>query len=872
LLDALDGRICNRAVRLQALSLLSSFVRQQPTGLQSVLETRLVQNLQTCLLLDNSSTVVDLALTSLLMFIPHITSILIQEHPRLFMIFARILCWDQYQRHNGTHTPGELSGSEYGYSSEPEIKTTLDLGDWDVLDAPIEGDHSAPPKANYLFTFLYGLFPLNFMGFIRRPRRYLKMKGYPHTEGLQLFPIHIKTRTESLRTQHKLHPHFFTTTPEDELKPAENEWLKNEPADLVTKCLGLCITVVLNSDPGPPPSARLPPLPKKIRKRPSRAIIISEDEDPMPLLSSPVDFRPGSSNRNTLSTTLTASSTNHSFDVKIPARQLSGLSLADYSPSTRNVSPNRRNTDDMPDSPTEVGYQKGYESTQASPTLSTVGPAQPKQLQSFAQVLSRFPIPDTPNGESFSTFEIMLLKNDLNLERFQKQKYMEQLSQLQKRLVTDPSIDTDAQSLMNKNKGLMLKLSLAEATQEQLKKEITTSRSASKKFEEQLTSKLKALREEERGLKAEVATLRNDLQISHEQIEELKRITLATEQREVDSKNQLSTLELDLEELAILRSEIDSMTARIHEYELRESNLERTQEEHGILKNEFETARLKLASSDAELERTRRQYEQRIFALESAARSAQQSAASSIPSSFQQMIDSALAQSHNKVLQLKKSNASLQHKVLDLELRCQELEGNGPRPGSVLSLTRFADDSSVSTGLSPTTSARESIVGMPMSPVQRAKSSRKAHDFAPAAPLIEEEYASNLSSTSLPSSTNTIGGGHLPMYATAPTTASHSLTPSPNATAPSSHYGSVPMDGDHIEHESATHDFQIGPAVTDSLASSRMGNTAASLEASIKATQTRVYGRGGAGNVKKNKDEDKKKPSKTGGFRLKGIM
>jgi len=70
----------------------------------------------------------------------------------------------------------------------------------------------------------------------------------------------------------------------------------------------------------------------------------------------------------------------------------------------------------------------------------------------------------------------------------------------------------------------------------------------------------------------------------------------------------------------------------------------------------------------------------------------------------------------------------------------------------------------------------------------------------------------------------------------------------------------------------AMHDFQIGPSVTDSLASPR--GLSSLMDASIKATQshqqTRIYGRGGAGNVKK--PGEKKKESKIGGFRIKGIM
>lgn len=94
LLYSLDDYIIRADTRLQALTLLSSFLRHQSPRLYQVVHTPLVQHLVKCLMNDTSVTVLSVALTSLIMLFPHIPASLNDKLPQLFLIYSRLLCWE----------------------------------------------------------------------------------------------------------------------------------------------------------------------------------------------------------------------------------------------------------------------------------------------------------------------------------------------------------------------------------------------------------------------------------------------------------------------------------------------------------------------------------------------------------------------------------------------------------------------------------------------------------------------------------------------------------------------------------------------------------------------------------------------------------
>lgn len=861
LLLAVDDILITKNRRLQALSLLSSFVRLQPPHLHLVLETQVIKHLHSCLLMDQSPTVVDLALTILIMFIPHITTAIVSDLPTLFLIYSRILCWDQYVCDAKYRTSSEYE-SDGSDMDRPQVRFDPS---WAVIDSPDEGRQAFTPKPNYLFTFLYGLFPLNFMNFIRKPKRYLKMKGLANSGELDLHQELIRLRSDIHRSQHKLHANFFMTTAEDEL--TEDRWLTSEPAELVSECLSLCIAVAVNlGDPGPPPSTKLPPLPRSARPRKVSRATQHAIEDESVLPPSLPEMRPPSS-RNTMSTTITASSNGNDF--KFPPRHSSHNSLRDHVsllPPTTTHTP--KPAEDAT-SPVEAGPRRFPVSAPPSPPRSVATTPTLPRLQSFAQILSRYPIPNPslPGGDAYNTAilqrEVMLLKNDINFERFQKQKYIEQIGHMQQKQMTTLAAETDAQGAASANKVLRGKLAASDDRHEQLRREMAASRALAKKVEDQLTAKLRALREDEKQWNLDAATLQRALDASRREVADLRARCAAADRSEHAARDALAHLTVDAAEIDALRAAVQAASARLRSLEAREAEFTREAEEGALARAQLQAARQAAARAEGERERQRRAFEVRVQQLEAAASAAASAAAAAtaqaaaagamtgssaaalgganLPPSVQTMLDSAIAARESKISQLRRSYEALQHRFLDLELRNQELQGHGPRPGSVLSLTRYAEDymssphqNPFAAPSSPPMNGSPSLQPLPRSlSLRRTGTDPSSRAFPPPAPSSGASTASSPTSTSTPSISSSRMGGR------------------------GGAFGALTEDAEReleVALAATTHDFHISP--TESLASGAAstvrqvtgpGSRSGSRSASRSASRSGSVSTGSAG-------------------------
>ncbi|KKY23754.1 putative tuberous sclerosis 1 [Diplodia seriata] len=517
--------------RVQALGLLCTFVRVQPPHLYLVSETPLVENLEKCLMLDKSATVVEMALTVLIMFMPHITRVLVSHMPKLFLIYSRVLCWDQVtapmpnESQNGEEEAIDAD-SEDDFSDDDRSDPT-----WERLEHAFDHPETSAPGALYYFTFIYGLFPVNLMSYVRKPRRFLKNINYLGADDLVLDPEAIRRRTEPFRQVHLLHPNFFNMTAEEEL--SETRWLRSDPADVVTECMSLCMAYPLT-----PTHARL-------------------------------------------------------------AQNLATLQR-----------------------------------------------------------------------------EVMLLRNDLNFERYLKAQHLSHIGQLQRRHIKEATVEAETQNLINTNRTLKAKLQKANELYAQLKKETITGRNQSKKWEGELGSKLKTIRDEQKQWHSEEASLKTKLDKAEKDCEHLRRLLVEAEARELNSKQNLKSTEVELEEMGILRQEIERLQAKLRNFELKELDFEQAQEEQDLLRNELKLANLKLDSQDAERSRLARAYDRKFALLESRQPVDMDIShdPTQLPASVQQMIDSALAASHSKFNQLRKTHNRLLHRFTELEMKSQALE------------------------------------------------------------------------------------------------------------------------------------------------------------------------------------------------------
>ncbi|KAG2162809.1 hypothetical protein VTO58DRAFT_105683 [Aureobasidium pullulans] len=260
---AVDDFLLKPETRLQALDLLAAFLEQQHAHLHLVLDTTVVEHLLKCLMNDTATVVVSAALRCLIMLLPHIPVTVSSQLPRLFLVYSRCLCWEKFSASSTKAQRDLVTDDRVRRDSDSDADTDHDDQldpTWQILRALPDMPESSAPELLHYFTYLYGLYPLNFMTYVRKPRKYLKNIDFPGADEFDLDQAVIRSRTEQFQRVHFLHPAFFTTTIEEEL--SENRWLKAEPSEVIAECHGLYAGEhPIFESPVPPPSTKLPAVP-----------------------------------------------------------------------------------------------------------------------------------------------------------------------------------------------------------------------------------------------------------------------------------------------------------------------------------------------------------------------------------------------------------------------------------------------------------------------------------------------------------------------------------------------------------------------------------------------------------------------------------
>ncbi|CAA9964719.1 Hamartin multi-domain protein [Pyrenophora teres f. maculata] len=860
LLLTLDTLFVQKQHRIQALNLLSAFVRLQPPHLHLVLDTPLIQHLEKCLLIDNSSTVIELALVVLIMFLPHICGALTSDHhlEKLFLVYCRILCWDKLGA--GNEKAGEVDIQDDDSEDEDEEQDEPEQA-WEQVQPTMDYPDSPPPTLMHYFTFLYGLFPLNFMSFVRKPRKYLKSLNFPGARDFDLDQCLIHSRTEPYRQVHLLHPNMFSTTVEEEL--SENRWLKSDPADVVIECMDLCVAVSSTlEDPGPPPNAALPPVPE------IQTHFTLDDQDGSTVQDSEENWR------NTRSTINVPSGDIPDVPdtFELPPSSKSHRSTV----SVKSVASPLLKSRDVMDSPTLPPTKDA--SKPELPTPLTIphqrSPTQQPSLESFAQSIA---------GQNHSTQgdfqnstmaslqrEIMLLRNDLNFERYLKLQHLSHIGQLQRKHIKEATAEAETQNLINTNKTLKARLAKANELYAQLKKETLTSRSQSKKWEGELNAKVRSYKESEKTWHSDEDGLRFELQKTQADYEELKKIVERAEAEQLKAQQRTKALEYELEDYSDLRRELEAMQDKIMAFEDQKKELHIFMQERNDLRNDLEIANMRLNSREQERDRSIKAYERRIMELETRLQMSDRNTGKpgQLPSSVQQMLDSALAASNAKLQQMKKTHYRLLEQHTELQLRCQELEGE------------------LQAGMGQLY-PRDKTSQMDFGTLQANRNSTARHPnytsryFAPLstepAQIDEQDYYPEYRSPE---------SAHGPTSAV-PSAGSARLDSLQQNKFQRSQAGSSPypgFGGGYGPEYAANHDanqLQVQQAQSSGKSSYSNDTDGSSGRGDRKdktgtRPEVRIYGRGGAQNMSKKvkeKEQKKQTSAKTGGFRgLKGIM
>lgn len=611
---AIDHYLLAPDTRFQALGLLAAFVEQQQAHLYLVVHTTLVEHLLKCLMNDTATVVVSAALRCLIMLLPHIPATVATQLPRLFLIYSRCICWEKFSASSTKEQRDLVTDERVRRASDSEGS---DSGDedfdptWTTLHALPEMPESSAPELLHYFTYLYALYPLNFMSYIRKPRKYLKSVDFPGADGFDLDQAVIRSRTEQFQRVHLLHPSFFSTTVEDEL--TDNRWLKAEPSEVVAECHGLYAghQTVLGS-PGPPPVTRLPSIPAM----------------------SPLESRSG------------APSPARTIHSGAPGSEHDSPTLPPIDEASAPQTPPRKDS----------SYTDGTLSDDPSRKNAKAGPSS-ATLSSDAAYLQR---------------ELMLLRNELNFERYLKQQHVAAIGQLKRNHVKAVTMEAETATLINANRALQKRLSDAIKFNEKMQKETQSRRMHTKQSEEQLTSKI-------RSLKADLAkqeSIQHELIQAQKDCEQLRQLLVESEAREIATQEELEAKVQDAERL---RHEIHDLHKQIRMHRDRELQFETAQAEQEMIKQDLESTKMMLKHRDKERERSNKAFRAKVSELEQRLETAEKSAPTSAVGDAMEAapgLHAALADTRLKLSQMKRVYAQLLEDHTDLKIRYQELAGS----------------------------------------------------------------------------------------------------------------------------------------------------------------------------------------------------
>jgi solute carrier family 25 protein 16 len=742
-LSTIDAEFVRTRYRTHTLSILCEFVRYQPPHLHQLLQTPLFDNLIRCLTIDTSTTVVSLAMTALIMFLPHIPSAMAAHLPSLFIIYSRILFWEKERVLSPVINGGKemIEDAEITPVGSPEHTKTEHK--WEKLSFSFESADSTVPELLHYFTFLYGLYPLNFMSYIRKPQRYLRHANFAGADDVEIEPAEIRQRSEKFRQLHLLHPNFFTMTIESELTDP-NRFMKSEAADVVADCMALCGPLYpgISNLPRPPPARPLDsPEPLEDDDIPEQPLL-DRDDDASRTLASPTSSRHDSWRINQSTSVASPDSS------RAPSRLLRKASQTSQSVVSMIGSPLLRPRDvrveDSPTLPPQVAmtsdqtplqdmlisqkslkgplHQSLPDESVQSLILSPDNVEMQGGSDTFLQSLAQHSIPQSPSmTDSLSDpkknianlrREILLLKNDLNFERYLKQQHLSHIGQLRRKHVKEATVEAETQNLINANKSLKTKLEEARRSELQIKKESERSRSHSKKWEADLASKLRTIREEQKKWLAEGEELRRDLATSRENCSKLRQLVVDSEARELLSKQKMASIELDLEELETLRAEVTKLNAAVHAYEGQEHERAAAHETAASAQAHVETLKLQLRSRDEELRRVKEAYDQEVTEmrakLESSDGNHNQKA-----QVVQTMIEGALSATRNRLIELQKAHNLLLHRYTTLESSYFDLKESQDFDEPLLASRARMEDERMYRSSSPMVEYRNRQLGTP---------------------------------------------------------------------------------------------------------------------------------------------------------------
>ncbi|KAK1831355.1 tuberous sclerosis 1 protein [Podospora conica] len=678
-MTALDAFVVKRDSRNNAFRLLCDFVASQPPHLHLILQTPLFVNILHSLQHDESTSTVNTALLSIIMLLPFMPSSLVPFLPTLFNIYARLVFWDMdsYFAQEHTEFGSENESSRPGFAWEKSL-----------LDPDYDGR-----SIHYLpgyFTILYGLYPINFVDYIRKPQRYLRHAN--NADDIDVQAMEIRDRSERFREKHRLHPNFYNLTIESE-KTDFSRWIRSEADEVLADCMALLIQTAREPEESdelvPPPGIDLPDI---------------EDMDPegfdLPLLSATEvvgtpasretpsvgfvqtpSFAPSGSGRESIRSGRRGSHSSHpsgleSIETKpgqaagdsptlpphlVPSPQLKGMIHSNKVIKTGlNQSLANDSVPSLALSPQDPALER-----RVFQPLRLQPPPSPGEVGSAEK-----------NDQAALLYhQNLLLLNDLQFERYIKQQHMTHMGELRRKQIREAATEAETQNLVMANRSLKQRLDEAKRQEGQIRKEFEHRRAMAQKRENDLSARLRTLREEQKRWNTERTALRQQLETAVAESNGLRAIVSEAEKRRLQSDQDLEAVDLGTEEISRLKAEISRLSIVEHEYQGRELKMARAMLEAEAAGDRATELQKELEEREGQLGQLQKEYHHRISVLETRLDAALKASQHSRTTEATAVFESTLAAHRTRQAQFKKQYVTLMEKYNALQVQFYELQG-----------------------------------------------------------------------------------------------------------------------------------------------------------------------------------------------------
>ncbi|KAG6298808.1 hypothetical protein E4U45_004862 [Claviceps purpurea] len=676
LFSVIDGYFVQKIYRKSALRFLCDFIQGQPPHLHQVLDTPLFSDLLLCLQQDTSTTIASAALTTLIMLLPHMPSSSVPHLPALFSVYGRLLFWDREH--------ARPIASAYGDGGTGDEA----MSRWEVATFDAEVDDQVIAHLPHYFTILYGLYPINFMDYIRKPQRYMRHANASGADDLEVQPTEMRHRSERFRQNHLLHTNFYSLTIDSE-KTDLSRWIKSEAAEVVAECMGLCLetdmyhfadlsTAIL--EPGAVHVGRNVDYDTTDGSREDDALLNGSSSKHDSWRSDPTASDSVSSNqtratvkRRSTQSSIRSQGQSGDGEASLPDTGSPILAPVSYhDPLQDLIESNKAIKSGLHqplanDSTPSLVVSKDEPVSDGAPTenLSSTDAAPPPPLSLDAPLPTS--MTESPSQQVAHLQKlVLLLQNDLSFERYLKQQHMAHIGDIRRKQMSEAATEAETQNLIIMNRNLKSRFEDAKKSEMQAKKESERSRAIAKKWEAKLADKLKTLRDESQRAHGNLEALQKEVDECKSERDKLRKLLCAAEVKEVHFRQTMQSLEMDGTQVESLKLEVQRLTQSERDHQAREHEREKTMRSAAEARNEVEQYRMKLTALESDMHRTQKLFQAQIKALQAQLSEALGEHERPVASSSL-AIETALAASRAKQAELQKQYSLLMRKYTVLQ-------------------------------------------------------------------------------------------------------------------------------------------------------------------------------------------------------------